>query len=65
MSTIYNENLRVKLQKHYRIKDAADMCAVSEKTMYRWIYDRRVKAHKIGGSVRIPQGELMRIIEDF
>ncbi len=65
LRSIFDRESAVKLQKHYRIKDVASICAVSEKTVYRWIYQGRLKAHRIGGSVRIPRTELLKIIEPY
>ncbi|NIR48291.1 helix-turn-helix domain-containing protein [candidate division KSB1 bacterium] len=53
----------MKLQQHYRLRDVAKMCAVSEKTVYRWVYEGRLKAHRIAGSVRVPRTELLKIIQ--
>ncbi len=63
MDTIFDKECAIKLQQHYRLKDVAKMCAVSEKSVYRWIYDGRIKAHRIAGSVRIPRTELLKIIQ--
>jgi len=63
LDTIFDTESRQKLQQHYRLKEVAAMCAVSEKTVYRWIYEGRLKANRIGGSVRIPKTELLKIIE--
>lgn len=63
METIFDTEARIKLQKHYTIKQASDICAVSVKSLYRYIYDGRIKAHKIGGSIRIPKSELLNLIQ--
>jgi excisionase family DNA binding protein len=63
MSTIYDIESQKKLQQHYRLKTVAEMCDVSEKTVYRWIYEGRIKAHRIGGSIRIPKSELVLLIQ--
>ena len=39
------------------------MLAISEKSLYRWIKERKLKAHKIGGTIRIPKTELLKIIK--
>jgi len=64
VSTIFDIEAKQKLQQHYRIKEVAVMCAISEKTVYRWIYEKRIKAHRIGGSIRIPRTELLTIIQN-
>ncbi|NIT74825.1 helix-turn-helix domain-containing protein [candidate division KSB1 bacterium] len=63
MQTIFDKEAAVKLQQHYRLRDVAKMCAVSEKTVYRWVYEGRLKAHRIAGSVRVPRTELLKIIQ--
>ena len=55
MSSIFNKESAVKLQKHYTIKNVAEICAVNEKSVYRWLYEGKLKAHKINGSVRVPR----------
>ncbi len=62
LGTIFDSEAAVKLQQHYKLKDVASMCSVSVKTVYRWLYEGRLTAHRIGGSVRIPRTELLRII---
>jgi excisionase family DNA binding protein len=53
------------LQKHYRIKDVAEICAVSQKIVYRWIYDGKLRPHRIGGNVRIPKTELLKFMQSI
>ena len=65
MATFYDIEAAKKLQKHYKIKDVAEMYSISEKSIYRWCLEGKLKAHKIGGSIRIPRTELLKIIEPF
>jgi excisionase family DNA binding protein len=65
LESIFDKEARVKLQQHYRLKDVAAMCCVSEKSVYRWVYEGKLKAHKIAGSIRIPRTELLKIIQPF
>jgi excisionase family DNA binding protein len=62
LGTIFDIEGAAKLQKHYRIKDVAEICAVSQKTVYRWIYDGKLRPHRIGGNVRVPKTELLKFI---
>jgi len=63
VATIYDIEANHKLQQHYRIKEVALLCSVNEKTVYRWISEHRLKAHRIAGSVRIPKSELVQLIQ--
>jgi len=51
------------LRKYYKVKEAASIFSVSEKTIRRWISDRYIKAVRIGGSVRIPSAEMERLVQ--
>jgi excisionase family DNA binding protein len=63
MQTIYEQDIQTKMRKYYRVKEAAELFSVSEKTIRRWISDRFIKAVRIGGSVRIPISEMERVIQ--
>lgn len=63
MDTIFDSESAVKLQQHYKLKDIAKMLNVSEKSVYRWVYEGRLKANKIAGSLRVPRTELLKIIK--
>ena len=62
MQSIYEQEVQSKMRKYYRVKEAATIFSVSEKTIRRWISDRYIKAVRIGGSVRIPTAEMERLI---
>lgn len=47
----------------YTVKEAAFALHVSERTMWRMVYDRQVKATKIRGRVMIPVAVLQEYIE--
>ena len=51
METIFDNESAEKLQQHYKLKDIAKMFNVSEKSVYRWVYEGRLKANKIAGSL--------------
>jgi len=63
MQTVYEQELASKLRKYYKVKEAASIFSVSEKTIRRWISDRYIKAVRIGGSVRIPSAEMERLVQ--
>ena len=54
-----------KLQDHYSVKSIAEMYDLSPKTIWKWIRAGTIKAHKIGGAVRIPKSEVLKIVEDW
>jgi len=54
-----------KLQDHYSVKSLAKKYELNEKTLWKWIRAGRLKAHKIGGSVRIPKSEVLKLVEDW
>ncbi len=62
VSWIFDYHNAVKLRQHCRLRDVAEMCAVSEKTIYPWVYEGKLKTHRIAGSVRVPKTELLKII---
>jgi len=53
------------LQQHYKARQIAQMFNVAEQTVYKWIRDGRIKAHRIGGCVRIPESELVGMVRRF
>ncbi|MCA9741405.1 helix-turn-helix domain-containing protein [candidate division KSB1 bacterium] len=52
-------------QKHYRLAAVAEMFDLSEKTVRRMVTERRIKAKRIGGSIRIPHAEVVKMVEDY
>ena len=65
MGSIFDSEIAVKLQQHYSLKNVAEMLSVSEKTVYRWVYEGTLKAHRIAGCVRVPKTELIKIIQEI
>lgn len=41
------------------VRDAAKLLQVSEKTVYRWISERRLPAHRVGDHYRLSRAELI------
>jgi len=54
-----------RLQQHYSIKTIAAMYDIAESTIRRWIRVGKLRAHKIGGAIRIPKSELMKLVKDW
>lgn len=46
-------------------RQAAEMLGVSERTVYTWVKERKLKAMKIGRTVRISTAALEEFIEYF
>ena len=52
-------------QQYYRLAKVAELFDVSEKTLRRMIVNRQLKAKRIGGSIRIPHEELMKVVREY
>ena len=52
-------------QKYFRIAAVVERFDLSEKTIRRMITEGRLKAKRIGGSIRIPHAELSKIIREY
>ena len=63
MKSIFDEVAVIKIQKHYKISEVAELLGVCNKTVRRWIAEGKLKAHRIGRTIRIPKTELVSIIE--
>ena len=63
MKSIYDSEAEKKLQQHYKIKSVAELYDISEKTVRRWIRAGKLKANRIGGSIRIPRHEIEKFIK--
>jgi excisionase family DNA binding protein len=46
------------------VAEAAGMLRLQEKTIRKWLLDRRVSYAKLGGAVRIPMSEIDRLIDE-
>lgn len=64
-----NENHHLKRMALSRLahtyKQAADLLGVSERTVYAWVKDEKLKAFRIGRTVRISTAALEDFIERF
>ncbi|KGA95203.1 hypothetical protein LptCag_2637 [Leptospirillum ferriphilum] len=46
----------------FTVKEAAKLLTIKESTVYRWLFDRKIRPVRIGSrSVRIPESEILRI----
>lgn len=57
--------MQMQLEKMLRVRDAADMLAVRETTVRKWMLLRKIAYCKLnGGAVRIAQSEVERLLAD-
>lgn len=49
-------------EEFYSVKDVADKLKVSERTVWRWIADKRLMVIRIGGVVRISISEIDKLL---
>ena len=47
MKSLYDIEIEMKLQQHYKIKTVAKLYEISEKTIRRWIRDGKLKVIKV------------------
>lgn len=45
-----------------KVPEAAEMLALSQKTVWQWIGQRRIGVVRLGRSVRVPQSEIERLM---
>jgi len=48
----------------FLIGEAAEMWRMKPRTVRRWIFLRKVTYCKIGGRVRIPESEILRVVSE-
>ncbi len=52
------------MEELYTVREAAKLLTLKESTIYRWIFDGKIRSVKIGTrSRRVPEGEILRIRE--
>ena len=61
----FDNESAIKLQKHYKISTVAELYEISEDTVRKWLKCKKIKGHKLGGSVRIPRTELINFVKDW
>jgi excisionase family DNA binding protein len=47
-----------------KVPEVAEKLGISEKTVWAWIGARRIAVHRVGRSVRVPESEIRRILDD-
>lgn len=47
-----------------KVPEAAETLALSQKTIWQWIGERRIGVVRLGRAVRIPQSEIDRLMEE-
>lgn len=47
-----------------KVPEAAEMLALSQKTVWQWIGERRIGVIRLGRAVRIPQSEIDRLMRE-
>jgi excisionase family DNA binding protein len=52
------------MQKLLKVPEVAEQLNLSPKTIWMWIARKEIGVHRIGGSVRIAQSELDRILAE-
>ena len=45
------------------VKEAAEQLGLSPKTIWAWVYSRRLEIVRLGRSVRVPQNSIDELIE--
>ena len=50
-------------EKLLKVKESASQLAVSDRTMWAWIYERKLEIVRLGRAVRIKQSTIDRLIE--
>lgn len=52
------------LAKLVKVPQAAEMLAMSPKTIWQWIGERRIEVVRLGRAVRVPISEIERLMEE-
>jgi excisionase family DNA binding protein len=50
--------------KLFKVPEAAEILALSQKTVWQWIGERRIGVVRLGRAVRIPLSEIDRLMEE-
>jgi len=51
-----------KLEKLYTVDEAARILRVKRSTIYKYLWNGKIRAYKLGGKWRIPQSELRKLL---
>lgn len=52
------------MAKLLKVPEAAEMLALSQKTVWQWIGERRIGVVRLGRAVRVPLTEIERLMEE-
>jgi excisionase family DNA binding protein len=47
-----------------KVPEAAELLALSQKTVWQWIGERRIGVVRLGRAVRVPVSEIERLMEE-
>lgn len=47
-----------------KVPEAAEILALSQKTVWQWIGERRIGVVRLGRAVRVPVSEIERLLEE-
>lgn len=47
-----------------KVPEAAEILALSQKTVWQWIGERRIGVVRLGRAVRVPLSEIERLMEE-
>lgn len=47
-----------------KVPEAAELLALSQKTLWQWIGERRIGVVRLGRAVRVPLAEIERLMEE-
>lgn len=47
-----------------KVPEAAEILALSQKTLWQWVGERRIGVVRLGRAVRIPMSEIDRLLQE-
>jgi excisionase family DNA binding protein len=62
--TAWGGKRKMPAAKLLKVPEAAEMLALSQKTVWQWIGERRIAVIRLGRAVRIPQSEIDRLMQE-
>jgi hypothetical protein len=54
---------RQEIERHFKLRECAEITGQTEAAWRRYVLFRKISYVRIGGSVRVPESELRRILE--
>jgi excisionase family DNA binding protein len=52
------------IAKLLKVPEAAEMLALSQKTVWQWVGERRIGVVRLGRAVRVPVSEITRLMQE-